>query len=198
VRLVVDGQPAQTQTFRLLKDPRTTVTQADLVAQFEFLTQIRDRVSDANNAVRTIRNVKYQLNDRGRALRGADSASFAQLSADFSRRLSAVEEELYQVRNRSGQDPLNYPIKLNNKIAALTGHVASAEGRPTAQAREVFARLTKELDVQLATLKRTMDEMLPRVNTALRQAGQREIVPSTEELGVRPTGNVAAGQDGEM
>ena len=112
------------------------------------------------------------------------------MAADFARQLSAVEEELYQVRNRSGQDPLNYPIKLNNKIAALTGHVASAEGPPTAQSKQVFALLDKDLKAHLATLKRTMDTMLPQVNARLRTAGQPAIVPSTDEVGQRP--NVAA------
>ena len=176
--MLVDGQPAGTQTFRVLKDPRTDATQADLVAQHRFLLQIRDAVSEANNAVRTIRNVKHQLNERS-----ADSASFATMAADFARQLSAVEEELYQVRNRSGQDPLNYPIKLNNKIAALTGHVASAEGPPTEQSKQVFALLDKDLDAHLATLKRTMDTMLPQVNARLRAAGQPAIVPSTDEAG---------------
>ena len=201
VRLRVNGGEPQTQSFRLLKDPRTSATQADLMAQFNFLVEIRDAVSAANDAVRTIRNVKYQLNERGRALRGADSAGFARTAADFTAKLSAVEGELYQVRNQSGQDPLNYPIKLNNKIAALSGHVASAEGAPTAQSRQVFAELKRDLDRHLATLKQVMDGTLPQVNAALTRAGQAAIVPSTAELGAPPAqvaGERGGEEEGEM
>ena len=63
--------------------------------------------------------------------------------------LTAVEEEVYQVRNRSGQDPLNYPIKLNNKIAALIGVIESADNKPTDQSVEVFNELSAQLDAQL-------------------------------------------------
>ena len=63
--------------------------------------------------------------------------------------LSAVEGEIYQVKNQSGQDPLNYPIKLNNQIAALMGVVASTEAKPTAQSYEVFKVLSAQLDTQL-------------------------------------------------
>jgi len=183
VRMLVDGQPVKTESFNVLKDPRGNATQADLDAQFALLIQIRDRLSDANNGVRTIRNVKYQLTESGAKLRGRDSTAFARAANQFAERLSKVEQELYQVKNRSGQDPLNFPIRLNNEIAALTNHVASGESAPTKQAYEVFDLLSKRLDVQLAALKSVLDADLPRINAMLEKAGQAKIVPSTEELG---------------
>ncbi len=75
--------------------------------------------------------------------------------------LTAVEEEAYQVRNRSGQDPLNYPIKLNNKIAALAGVIESADNKPTNQSVEVFNELSAQLDAQLAKMKETLAKQLP-------------------------------------
>jgi photosystem II stability/assembly factor-like uncharacterized protein len=197
VRLTVGDAAPQTQRFALLKDPRTEATQGDLVAQFNMLIAIRDRLSDANNAVRTIRNVKFQLDDREKTISGGDSTRYASLADSLATAISTVEEALYQVKNRSGQDPLNYPIRLNNEIAALAGHVGSGEMAPTAQAKEVFALLSQRLDAQLDTLKRTMDDMLPRVNAILRQAGKAPIVPSTEEVG-RPPNNVAMDDDTEL
>ena len=89
--------------------------------------------------------------------------------------LTAVEEEAYQVRNRSGQDPLNYPIKLNNKIAALAGVIESADNKPTDQSVEVFNELSAQLDAQLAKMKETLAKQLPLLNGALeaREAGRR-------------------------
>ena len=83
--------------------------------------------------------------------------------------LTAVEEEVYQVRNRSSQDPLNYPIKLNNKIAALMGVIESADHRPTDQSVEVFKELSAQLDAQLAKMKETLAKQLPRLNAALKR-----------------------------
>ena len=183
VKMTVGDRPAQTQTFVVKKDPRSDATNADLVAQHDLLIRIRDQVTRANDAVRTIRNVKYQLNDRRGKLTGEAATSFAALASAFADSLSAVEGEIYQVKNRSGQDPLNYPIKLNNQIAALSGFVAGGDRRPPPQALEVYNTLIPQLDRQMARLKRAMDTGLPRVNAALKAAGQPEIVPSTEELG---------------
>ncbi len=83
--------------------------------------------------------------------------------------LKAVEEEAYQVRNRSGQDPLNYPIKLNNKIAALAGVIESADNKPTDQSVEVFNELSAQLDAQLAKMKETLSKQLPLLNAALKR-----------------------------
>jgi hypothetical protein len=83
--------------------------------------------------------------------------------------LAIVEEEVYQVRNRSGQDPLNYPIKLNNKIAALMGIIESADHKPTDQTYEVFKELSAELEKQLQTMNTTLKNEIPRLNAALKR-----------------------------
>jgi hypothetical protein len=70
---------------------------------------------------------------------------------------------------------------LNNKIAALSGVVGAGEFRPTNQSREAFTRLSRQLDAELAGLKRTMDTSLPALNAILRAAGLPELKPSTEE-----------------
>jgi hypothetical protein len=70
--------------------------------------------------------------------------------------LTAVEEEVYQVRNRSGQDPLNYPIKLNNKIASLAGVIEASDTKPTDQSHEVFKELSGLIDVQVKKMDATL------------------------------------------
>jgi hypothetical protein len=56
-----------------------------------------------------------------------------------------VENELYQTRLRAAQDPLNFPIKLNDKIAALQGVIESVDNRPTDQTAQVFDLLNGQL-----------------------------------------------------
>ena len=86
--------------------------------------QIRDRFSEANDAVKDIRRVKAELADRQRRCRSRNRRRSAALSSPFCSAISEVEDSLYQTKNRSGQDPLNYPIRLNNRIGALMGVVA--------------------------------------------------------------------------
>src|SRR5437868_624414 len=111
VRLNVNGQH-YTQSFTVVKDPRTTASDADLREQFDLLMRIRDKTSQANDAVKTIRNLKAQLADRSKKITGDKSDAFKRVANDLTTSLSAVEGEIYQVKNQSSQDPLNYPIKL--------------------------------------------------------------------------------------
>jgi photosystem II stability/assembly factor-like uncharacterized protein len=188
VRLNAAGQ-TQTQSFRVRKDPRSTSTDADILAQFNLLIAIRDKTSEANNAVRMVRNMRWNVNDRTGKLSGTQQQEFKSIADGMMGKLTAAEQETYQVRNESNQDPLNFPIKLNNEIAAVASYVSQGEYRPTRQAREVFEMLSKELDVHLKAIKAAMDADLPRLNAILRAAGLQELVPSTEEI--KPRTNVA-------
>ena len=87
----------------------------------------------------------------------------------FNDNLSAVEGEIYQVKNRSSQDPLNYPIKLNNKIAALQGVIESADARPTDPSREVFKMLSDRLDAQLGKMDAIIKTDLPKLVALLQK-----------------------------
>jgi photosystem II stability/assembly factor-like uncharacterized protein len=162
VRLRVDERAPMTQAFGIRMDPRApNVTAADLQAQFDLAMQVRNRTSEANEAVIRIRNVKGQIDDRMAKANNTKARDVAQQLKD---KLSRVEEELYQVRNQSSQDPLNYPIKLNNKLAALLGAVEGVEGRPTAQSVEVFRELSARLDQQLNWLNTVFTQDVPRFN----------------------------------
>ncbi|HEX6964202.1 MAG TPA: glycosyl hydrolase [Gemmatimonadaceae bacterium] len=182
VRMAVDGKPVATQRFVLKKDPRSTATLADLHEQFAFLIKIRDRLTQANDAVKTIRNVTYQLSEREGQMHGADSASFATTADAFSTRLHTVEDSIYQTQSKASEDPLNFPIRINNKIAALMGVVGRTSARPTAQSYQVFNLLSAQLGTQLKLLQAAMNEDLPKVNAMLERAGLQKIVPSTAEI----------------
>ena len=175
VQLSVGDGAAQLAEFKLLNDPRTSATAAELVAHYEFLMQVRDKTSEANNAVRTIRNVRAQVEERVRARPALRRNADALLRA-----MAAVEQEIYQVRNQSNQDPLNFPIKLNNKLASLNNSVGSAPFPPTVQARAVFDELSGLLKVQTDRLDRILREDLARFNRQLRSARMEVIVPRTE------------------
>jgi hypothetical protein len=145
------------------RDPHLVgVSDADLRAQFALAQQINKRVSEANDAVIRIRVARDQL--RKRVTSAPANAARSQAAAIVIGKLTRIEEDLYQVRNRSGQDPLNFPIRLNNRLAALQRSVESGDARPTAAAYVVFKELSAELDRQLALLDSVIKTDLPRVN----------------------------------
>ena len=170
VLLAADGEELA-RDFEILPNPRAVadgVTLEDLEARFELAVRIRDRVSEANQAVLDIRSLKEQVDVR---MAENDDERLADRGADVNRKLGAVESEIYQVRNRSNQDPLNYPIKLNNKIAALLNHVEGAENRPTDQSYLVFETLSDELEVQLGALAALVATDLSQLNELLAELG---------------------------
>ncbi|MGQ0647571.1 MAG: WD40/YVTN/BNR-like repeat-containing protein, partial [Gemmatimonadaceae bacterium] len=181
VRLSAGGE-TRSQSFRVRKDPRTTSTDADIAEQFKLLVAIRDKTTEANNAVRTVRNMRWNVGDRTGKLTGTPAQEFKTIADSMMKRLTAAEQEAYQTRNESNQDPLNFPIRLNNEIAGVASYVSQGEYRPTRQAVEVFNALSKELDVHLEAIKNSMDANLPRLNAILRAAGLQELKPSTEEI----------------
>jgi len=83
-------------------------------------------------------------------------------------KLTSVEETLYQTKNQSSQDPLNYPIRLNNKLAALAGVVGGADAAPTDQASAVYEELVGQINGQLQILKQVMSTDLPAFNKLVR------------------------------
>jgi photosystem II stability/assembly factor-like uncharacterized protein len=174
VRFTALGE-TYTEPFTIVADPRlSTVTQADFEAQFKLSSQVAARVDDAHRAVLQVRDVRSQVDDRlGKA---AGNRQLATEANRFKERIAAVEGEVYQVRMQASQDPLNYPIKLNNQLAALRGVIESADARPTQQSGEAFTVLSDLLEVQLATLQKLFDEDLKKLNDRLKALGLDPIV----------------------
>lgn len=172
----------QEAKLKIVKDPRTSATEADSKAQFELAMKVATRVNDANDAVVQIRDLKKQIDDAVAA--SQNDPAIGSDGTSLKDRLGAVEEEIYQVRNRSGQDPLNYPIKLNNKLAALLGVIQSGDFRPTDPCYEVFDMLSKQLQVQLDKLKGLLEKDLAAFNKLLTVKGMKTVTPTKAGSGL--------------
>src|SRR5213078_3776756 len=131
--------------------------------------------SEANDAVKTIRFVRREVDDRRAKLSSEAKPTFDQHANALMATLSSVEDSIYQTKSRSSQDPLNYPIRINNKIAALMGVAGGSDGRPTKQTYEVFDLLSGQLDREVARLKTTLTTHLDPINQLLGQAKVPEI-----------------------
>ena len=177
VRVTADGE-SRTTALTVRMDPRLKgITQEDLEEQFRLASTIRDATSAANEAVIEIRRVRAALREQLAAGVEADLQGRADA---FIARITAVEEDLYQVRNQSGQDPLNFPIKLNNRFASLRSSVQRGDARPTDAAYVVFDELRAELDAHLVELEEALSTDLPALNQALENAGRTPIPGRTE------------------
>jgi photosystem II stability/assembly factor-like uncharacterized protein len=187
VRVTIGNEKPLTQPLVVRRDPRAKATDADLVAQHQLAMKVRDRVTEANDAVRKMRSVYRQLDDR--APKMAAVAEFAGLAKVFADSLHATEDSVYQTKNQSGEDPLNFPVRLNNQLAALMGFIESGDRRPPPQAYQVFNELSPKLDVQFGRYKKSVDLYLARINALLKGAGLAPVVPTTDEGPPKP--NVA-------
>ena len=156
---------SDTKSFQVVEDPRVHVSTADLQKEFDLLVRIRDRVSEANDAVSRIRTIVTQLDGVVGRVKGQPGAAAVSARADsLKSRLGVIEREIYQTQNRSGEDPLNYPIRLNNRIGAIAGVVGSADAAPTAQSVQVFDLVSGLLQIQLDRLKAIVDTDIPAFN----------------------------------
>lgn len=162
VRLTADGV-TQTQSFQVLKHPLRPVSDADLQFQWDLASRIRDKVNEANLAVIRIRRIKTDIADR---IKDAP-AEVREAGEQFTKALSAVEEDIYQVKNQSGQDPLNFPIKTNNRLASLLRVAVSGEGRPTGNVEPIFNDLIAELKGETDRLEKTISDQLAPFNRML-------------------------------
>ncbi len=190
VKLTAGSNAPVMYDFVVRPDPRSPATDADLVEQTRMALQVRDRITAANQGVIEIRNLKRELTDRDAKMTAV--ASFGPLSKRFADSLRVVEDSLYQTKNQSGQDPLNFPIRLNDQLGGLLSFVAGGERRPPKQAYDVFNVLSPKLTGELTKLERIILRDLPMVNAALKAAGQPEIGRSKVEPPGAPARPTAA------
>jgi photosystem II stability/assembly factor-like uncharacterized protein len=150
---ITAGGKTVSENFEIKMDPRVNdVTLADMQEKFNLSIQIRDEVSKANEAVIKIRAIKEKINGEAKA----KNTTVSKANQSLITELSAIEENLYQVRNQSSQDPLNFPIKLNNKLASLMRVVESGDYKPTAGSYKVFEELKAELALKINHLDKVL------------------------------------------
>ncbi len=171
VRLRSKGQ-MQEEDIQILPDPRSLANTADYEAQFDFVQQISDTITAMHRCIKEIRDVRTQINGLKTKLPKEDK--FNPLSTQLAQMdsvMSNVENNLYQTKNRSSQDPLNYPVKLNDKMANLMGINVGGNYPPTEASRQVFDILSKQAGDELGQWKTVKTVDLPEINRMVRELG---------------------------
>ena len=165
VKLTVN-EKSEEQSFNILKDPRSNSTNEDLREQFDFLLSVRDKVSDIHQTIIDIRSSRTQLID----LKSKISGKYPDMEnsiSDVISRITLIEEKLYQTKNRSGQDPLNFPIRLNNKLAHLTSVASVGNFKPTDQMYNVRDELIGLIDKELKMWENIKENDLVKLNSTI-------------------------------
>jgi photosystem II stability/assembly factor-like uncharacterized protein len=164
VRLTA-GSYVQAYPFQIKMNPNLQgVTETDLKETFDLAVKIRDRESEANETVIKIRKIRKQVEE---GLKTITDPEVSKTANGFLAKITVVEEDLYQTKNRSNQDPLNFPIKLGNRLSAVRRSLETGEGKPTAGVYKVFDELSKELDGHLTKLNAILTGELPPLNQKL-------------------------------
>ena len=178
VRLTANGVTEE-QTLLVKKDPRLNVSQEDLQKQFDLASKLCDQLSQADRIVSKIREIKKQVDDRVKA-----DASLKPQADALEARLTVIEETVYQVKNRSDQDPLNFPIRLNNYIGALARSVMSGDGAPTSQAYVVEDELAGRLTTEQKAFDDVVSTDLKRLNATLEQNRLTPVLVNSPQSGL--------------
>ena len=166
------GETRRTVPVSVLADPRSGATPADLAAQFDFLWSVNRKLTETHQAIRELREVRAQIDAIEE--RVGDEPRFADLVArgeSLKEDLAEIEQTLYQTRLESPQDPLNFPIRLNDKLAGVMGSAALGDHPPTASAVAVRDELVARIDAALAAFETLMAEDLARFNAQAEEVG---------------------------
>ena len=173
--LSVDGE-LQEVPFEVVADPRSSASPKDFAAQFDFVLETRDMLSRVHSEIGQIRSFRSQLDAlQARLVSNGDSvdepSALLANVLSMGETITAIEEALYQTKNQSRQDPLNFPIRLNNKLTSLMGMVATGDAAPTQGALAVKAELSAAIETQLSMLQDVWNTQVPALNKQIKAQG---------------------------
>ncbi len=166
VSLNVNGE-VTSQPFTILADPRAESTLADMQQQFEFIKDVNETMDNAHKSIKKIRAINGKLEAFMKQYKGDDNVKdLVEKAKNLKEQFSEIEKALYQTKNRSGQDPLNFPIRLTNKLGHLNSLVSMGDFAPTAQDIAVKNELSKKINDELAKFNNLIDQEIKAFNAA--------------------------------
>jgi hypothetical protein len=166
--------------FVILPDPRLKNTPEDYQKQLTYLLKVRDKVSEANQAILDIRMIKKDLNYMKEKLGNQSLYKDLLIQTEaLEREITTIENQIHQTKNIARQDAINYGIRVNNRLAFLLADQQLGDFPPTDQAQEVYEELAKELDGYL-------DKLKPLIKTGietLNEEARKRQIPLLNEKG---------------
>ena len=182
VRLTADGI-TRTQRFRVVDDPRTGATPAELAATWTYTTQVIAKINQLGDEFRRIETMQKQIAEREAQSKGQPYASrVTAAGGPLKARLEAIRAELADVHSQADQITLHYPVKLYNQLLNVNRMAQSFDRAPTEQSRAVFNDLTGKVDAQLQRLRALESGELAAFNAMMRELN----VPAVNVEVVKP------------
>lgn len=164
VHLNVNGS-SSSQTFKIIPDPRAEASVSDMQKQFDFITDINTTIEKAHNSIKNIKKINGKLDAFVKQYKGNEQTKdLVEKAKAMKEKFGAVEKALYQTKNKSGQDPLNFPIRLNNKLGHLNSLVAMDDFPPTDQDIGVKNELSGQIEAQLKTFDNLINTEIEAFN----------------------------------
>ncbi len=154
------------KSFAVLQDPRSKATADDYKLYNEFATDVRDKITEANKVIISIRDIREQLMNYKERVPKDDTLKKEITKIDSV--MTKIEEALYQTKNKSRQDPLNFPVRLTDKLSYLNSILGNGEYPPTEQAYAVRKELEALIDAELEKFDKVQKEMIPVFNQMIR------------------------------
>jgi photosystem II stability/assembly factor-like uncharacterized protein len=163
------GKDSTEGSFTVRADPNYRISQQEYEEQFNFLRSVQQKFNDVQKGIKDIRALRTQLNEFTGRFPKDSIRQIKTLADSINKKLTAIEETLYQTKAKSSQDVLNYPIRLNDKLSGLFDAANSGNMPPSQQVKDVFAELARQSDEQLALLKRIQENELVMLNQLIRE-----------------------------
>lgn len=175
------GDQTYSAEFQIKKDPQISSTQEDLQAQFELLLAIRDKVSEAHNTIKTVRDIRQQVEEWERRSKGQSAhETLVAAAKPLKEQLSVIEGALFHGKAKEQIDVLDFPIQLSAKLAVLPSVVGSGETAPTRQARQVFEDLSSRLGTIQQRLHSLIETDVAAFNKQVQESGMPAIIPPVQ------------------
>ncbi|MBI5856337.1 MAG: glycosyl hydrolase [Sphingobacteriales bacterium] len=162
------GKDSTEVPFTILADPNYKTSQAEYEEQFNHLITIRDKSSEIMKAIKNIRELRQQMADFGKMVDSLPMDIKKQVDT-INKQMTAVEEALHQTKAKSGQDVLNYPIRLDDKLSSIYNASAAGSSGLSKQSKDAYAELVPLIDEQLGKLKKIMNEDVANLNKMIHE-----------------------------
>jgi hypothetical protein len=170
ITLSVNNQKIK-QNFKILNNPVSEATESDMKAQFDFINDINKKMTEIHKALKNVKKVRSQVSLLKKSI--SNKTKHKEL-LDFAdtllKDMTKIEETLYQTKSKSGQDPLNFPIRLNNKLAHLNSLTRIGNYAPTQQTIDFKNEITKEIDIELTKLYSLFDQNVKELNKKVKNS----------------------------
>jgi hypothetical protein len=159
------------QNFNILSNPTSEATESDMKMQFDFINDINTKMTEIHKALKNVTKVSNQVGILKKSIKDKEKYKVLLAFADtLVKDLTKIEEILYQTKSKSGQDPLNFPIRLNNKLAHLNSLTRIGNYAPTEQAIDFKNKITNEIDVELAKLNVLFTNGVKELNKKVKES----------------------------